>query len=363
MTHQTLGCSNDYAAVIHHRGGVLPLVQLRGITALVWSRRLDETSDASVTVDKSAAGIDCCAQLAEIQPWGHELTIYRDGELVWQGPVNTVTETRTSVQIDALDVTAWLDVRVNRVGYDFTAANHVDWVDMALYFINQAFGPDNPNVLEYVRALNKAGAPGERKAGPYTVTWGDELREIANIGMDYTTVGRAILLAGDLLAQSAIVAPLHDGDFGTELEVVLAGNLLATRQVVTGNDGAVPAFAGPSPPALAFYGLVELLTVVDDATSTSTTQAVANTQYAQQYPQPVVVRVPDGASLLPTAHVTIARLIAGTRIDLTLSAFCRQVRQTMRLVRMTATWTTSGSEQIQVAMQPLGTLEVDALAR
>jgi phage replication-related protein YjqB (UPF0714/DUF867 family) len=113
----TLGCAEDYTAAIHWRGGgrtYIPTSFFAGnMTEVHWERRLNETSQAYITVAKPGRDPACCALLGEIHPWCHELTIYRDGQLVWQGPVVMVEETLDAITVTANDVTAWLARLVN----------------------------------------------------------------------------------------------------------------------------------------------------------------------------------------------------------------------------------------------------------
>ena len=76
MTCRLGSCRADsYRVIIRDRTG--PEVVELDFTALQWDRRLDDVSEAVVTIPPGAG---CCGKLAEVFPWRHELAISRDGQ-------------------------------------------------------------------------------------------------------------------------------------------------------------------------------------------------------------------------------------------------------------------------------------------
>lgn len=118
-----LGCADNYSAAIHWRGGGQTYIPTnfisQHITECEWERRLSSTSAARIVLGKTSMDAACCYQMGQIHPWCHELTIYRDDQLVWQGPILSVAETLGQITIEARDVTAWLDRLVNTVVLDW----------------------------------------------------------------------------------------------------------------------------------------------------------------------------------------------------------------------------------------------------
>src|SRR5690606_28272131 len=117
-----LGCAETYSAAVHLRGGRVLWTPLdtEGITALSWGRKLGDYSEASVTVAKKDLPRECLQRLADtvnetgritpgVHVWSHELSIYRDGRLVWQGPIIQPQESRTEITLDARDALFWND--------------------------------------------------------------------------------------------------------------------------------------------------------------------------------------------------------------------------------------------------------------
>lgn len=334
MTHMAqLGCPSGYMAVVYRRGGDHPTYNLRGLTQVNWSRKLDAISTAQVTIAKMSAGADCCAGIGQTQPWSHELGIFRDNDLMWQGPVQTITEDKDYVTITAADVVAWMGVRYNRDAYDFINSG-MDQTDIALYFINQAFAPDDPHVREFVVSRPTGATYQAPQHNAYTTTWGAALDDLAKQDLDYTTVGRRIIVGGDLSPLSPHLA-LSDTAFLANLQVIMDGGQLATRFCASGQEGANVACVGGVDK---FYGLVERMVSADSITSEWDALYNAQSEYNVSYPQPVVITVPSGASLADTAPIGIDQLVCGARIDVALESFCRDIGQPMRLTSVNVAW-------------------------
>src|SRR5690625_4166630 len=86
---ETLGCASEYTATVHWRGGQRVYTYIDKVENVRWTRERREVSAAVVTVAASGVGPACMARLLETYEWVHEITLYRDGKAVWQGPVKT----------------------------------------------------------------------------------------------------------------------------------------------------------------------------------------------------------------------------------------------------------------------------------
>lgn len=328
-----LGCPNTYQVVVFRRGGDHPTFTLKGVTQLGWTRKLDGISTASATLAKQAAGPTCCADIGNSQPWSHELGFYRDGDLMWQGPIQFISEDKDFITIQAADVLAWMQVRYNREAFDFINSD-ADQTDIAHYFIDQAFMFDDPHVREYVVAVPTGATYQAQAHNRYTITWFEALDDIGKQDLDYTTVGRRILIGGELSTLTPPLA-LTDVSFVDNVTLIQDGSQLATRYCAAGQEGANVACVGGVD---AFYGLVERMVTADSITSNAVAEFTASSLRNAAYPQPVVIAVPSGASLADTAPVGIDQLICGARIDVALTSFCRELAQPMRLAALDVSW-------------------------
>lgn len=259
MTVRRLGCADNYTARVDWRGGARTFIDLQDqLSSLKWERRLDATSEATVEIPKPLAGDECCRLLGFVRPWVHELTIFRDNELVWQGPIVTTRETRGLIILEAKDVTAWLDRRINFKPYARTSKG-LDVVATARDYVRDAFGPrsyistktvrgkpttkvkktivSDPNILPFLRVYpggSKAKRPRIRAKSAYI---GSLIRELAKQGLDFTAVGRTIILRPEVSRTTTPIRKsywLTDEHFTEPIEVYEDGWSIATRVEVLG---------------------------------------------------------------------------------------------------------------------------------
>jgi hypothetical protein len=254
-----LGCGS-YDAYILPRGGgsiVAPVPW----SQLSWSRVLDDTSAASLD---ATGGVEatCAPALRGVLPWRHELAIYRDGVLVWVGPLTAPAsqpgQDAQALHLDARDLSAWLDHRRIHNDHDYSTVP----ADIATIFqavVADAMAPDNSPGLNVVTTptgiLGSVILLAEQQliAGP-------SLRDLANAGIDWTIVKRAVL-AGGTSVTAGDLGNLTDDNFATPPKVTFDGttqaNLWAVVGAGTGTDGnAIFATAGDAD-AAALDGLLE----------------------------------------------------------------------------------------------------------
>ena len=73
-------------------------------------------------VSNVGAMADCCELLGGINPYEHELGIYRDDVRVWSGPVVDISFPSETVIIDCEDLSSWLKVR--EIHYNHNDVQH-----------------------------------------------------------------------------------------------------------------------------------------------------------------------------------------------------------------------------------------------
>jgi hypothetical protein len=345
-----LGCAESYRVVIHGRGGVVPAAQPNSVTSVAWDRRLDDTSTATVVMAKRGLSKACCQQLANVDNWSHEVSLYRDGWLVWQGPIVDILESRTTITLTANDVTALLRRRTNLFSVIQIGANAADLTTIAQKLIMSgfAYGQDDPEFLANVE-YHPTGIVVERTVAAKSVLLYDELGELVKLGLDFTTVGRKLILAGELA--NALPSPpgtLRDDDVIGDVQVERAGMDFATRVQAVG-DGVSAQLGGSSQ----YYGTVDRQIKVQGATGSVDIYTAAQGLLAITTQMPTYLRVQDGAQLAPTAPITIDQLVCGVQVDLAMRRFCRPLPpQGMRLSRVTVRWAAAG-ETVGVSLSPL----------
>ena len=377
----TLG-NGTHRVFLYRRGGKQRVGEIRNCSLVEWNRLRDDISDARViTTDWD---LDEGAMLAHIQTWAYELVIFRDNgssvDRVWEGPVARLTYTKDSVEIYARDMMAYAYRRVIRQKMNDGGGNNTGAtvVDRATRVLQNAFAPDDPNVLAYLHPIEDGNpAMQYRSAAEYSRTAFEEVDDMAsNAGLDYTVVGRSILLWGTRHPLGRL-PEFRDKDLGASPIVSEYGMSLSNRYIVSDGNGIWgQAEIGPlketgEDPK---YGLVEILssswasdededdeegadydygviTEEQRAKIVASFEEHAAQSIASRYPAPVVVRVPDNTSLNPSAVVSIQHLVPGVAIPLRSTSTLREVSALQKLdsVRVTET---EGKEVVAVTMSP-----------
>jgi hypothetical protein len=364
----TLGCGT-HRVFVYRRGGKERVGELRGLTHVDWSRVRDDKSTSRVVVEDW--DVDCGVLLARLQTWAYELVIFRDNgfsvDRVWEGPITLLTYERDRVVVQAQDIMAYayrriLRQQMNDVGVGSTVVNR------AVRVFQNAMAPDDPNMLQYLTPIhNESDAMQYRSTPAFSRTAFEEVDDMAaNAGLDYTTVGRSVLLWGTK-SRIGTLPEFRDEDLGESPIVSEYGMSMANFYSVSDGNGVHGDASrlddsGNDP----IYGRVEMLSStwasdsVDD-TGTYTQEGIATMiesfeGYAEQsisdrYPPPVVVRVPDNTTLNPSVVLSIQSLVPGVVIPLRSTGTLRTVIQDQKLDSVTVT-EEDGKETIKVTMSP-----------
>jgi hypothetical protein len=378
----TLGCGS-YRVFIYDQGGRTPRGEIEPLSSLTFGRKRDDISTCLVYTN--GFGSDCCAMYRDLRSWAHELVVFRDEKRVWEGPITRISYLPNSVEIEAKDVMAYLYRRIMRQGFNdsFQMVDPVTRlpvfqggvqlglntvVDRATRIIVNALAPWDPNVLPYLTTLtHHDDARQSRVVEDYTQTAWEQIDDMAaTAGLDYTTVGRRIILWDTHWAIGRL-PEMRDKDFNSPPVVTEYGMQLANYGAVTNGSGvwgAARPLAEPSP--FVYYGPVEMLASAYDETSAATDESLthssrqalinelsgqARRNIAGRWPTPLVVRVPDNSTLSPNVGVGFEQLIPGVWIPLRSTGTCREVAQWQKLDSVTVTVGENG-EQVQVVMSP-----------
>lgn len=384
-----LGCAQDYQVSIHYQGGRQLFTRLDEITDLSYGRKLDDYSEASVTLAKRDASSGCLHQAGRAQPWAHEVTIYRDGGIVWQGPIVEIEETRSELTFTARDMLAWLDRRV----IDTTFKKTEDPINAApldtgrmLHRIMSVTFPlgdpyNNPGISEYMRVdeitPSSQSLPETIWAGSQTV--GELVRELIKSGIDMFTLGRKIYMVPDFYRYARNPFRLSARDFLGDLSVVTRGLDTATEGFVLADssldpNGAQPEGPDPNdakPPTVAkwppghhggsgdpsappWYGRITRFTEAgQQVDSEGALLDVAKSIRAYGFPPPKSVVVPDNAQLSPEAPIRMGQLVPGRTIRVDLDDFAIPLSEPFRLSEVEVTWSGDATEQVAISLETI----------
>jgi hypothetical protein len=341
-----LGCAAAYTVQVVERGGTTAVTPPLDFTSLRWSRTLDATSDARVVIDVAEAP-DCCQQLEDVHDWRHELLIYRDQERVWEGPISSIDPSSSGeIVINAHDVTVWLWMRVihNRLCFAGSCGGgNPDLSTIAEAIVRDALEPDDPNVLPYLVVM-PSGEHGERIYEPLSGYAIDDLDELARTAIDYTALGRSIIIGGPLTFGQ--LSQLTCDDFASDVATIEDGLAAATRGIVRG-DGVVGTYGGIDP----YYGLLERFVEAKDIKDAASARYAATQLVAGANPPPVYVLPPSNSELAATAPVCINELVPGVLVPIAVDCTCRPVSSVMRLAAVKVEFDADG-ERVRPAFVP-----------
>lgn len=332
-------CTADaYRVIVRDRNGS-EITEL-DFTQLDWDRRLDEVSEAVVQLPA-----DCCGELKDIWPWRHELSISRDGEEQWTGPIRQAINCVSGITLKASDVLGWMSVRAIHNTHDWSGQD-VGSVQMAIELIQDGFAPDDPNVLKYLTGL-EIGDIGGRTYTANSAYVLDALTELAKGSIDFTTIGRRIVIMpeGHSLGRTALLTCEH---FQTDLCVSTDGDAYASRAIVTGL--AVTGTAGGVDP---YFGLVEVLQDNQAIGRQATADSNAAGLLSGRDRVPVLIQPPAGSGLAPDAPVCLSQLVPGVTVPVSINCTCRTATQDMRLTQLKVSVSAEG-ETVAPLLAPLG---------
>lgn len=356
-----INCVTDHHVVLMDRGGRTPINDLWKPQKVSWNRVRDDISDASVTITGESCRRNADV-LDAIRTGRYELAIWRGTDRVWEGPCTLLQYGRNSATITARDVMHYAARTAMHAKYDNTFPNTTTVVARAARILRtelarkEALSPPInvvPYITEYHFANEARTAALTREYANYVWNHVDDLA--ANSGMDYTVLGRKIML-WDTSNPIGYTSRVTQADFLGDIEVTEYGLDLATRSIVTNGQGVYgvyPSVSNVDP----YYGEWEFLSNPYDETDTGA-QPTSNEMASQarrnlsgRNPAPVVLNVPDGSRLNPRGTLSISDLVPGVYIPVEANLTARTLVQTQKLDQVHVSEDSDG-EQITVSMSP-----------
>jgi hypothetical protein len=384
----TLGCGRTYKIELvfvqmqNASGQALPAPvqwsqgELRGVTRVQWGRVAGGVSEATITVSGATDTSMCCDQISQIQPRMFEIRIWRDNELVWEGPITQDVETSMGGDyvLSAADVLWWGDGESGRPNLYNLAYNDTDPTTIAVDVLTRnltdtyAAVDDYPIMLDYLYT-EPVGELIDWAPGLVVTPLVDLLDELGDYGLSYTVLGRSVYLTPPADTSTAVTAQLTQEDTNSPVNITQDGD-------GTGNVGIAvrPNADSDLPPTLFITGSANSpyrgayrIVEVDEAVSNSTATRAARRAISGRAIPPMVVTMEGQAQLYPSAPIQINEIIPGwTRVDFVAAGrgtegLCKSVQQAMSFAELQVDWV-PGQEQVQVSMVPLGSpLELEGI--
>lgn len=380
--------TGEYRVFVYDQGGQRVRGEITSITSLRWTRLRDDISAARIVT--SGFGDDCCEILREIVSWAHEIVIFRNGERVWEGPVTLKAFHLDEVEIEARDVMAYVYRRIMRQGYNDNvrilrrdASGQVikksqprSVVERSAFIITNALAPHDPNVLPWLTRFDfEDDARQARAVADWSKSAWEEVDSLAaTAGLDYTTVGRRIIL-WDTHRPIGLLAEMRAEDFFTPPVATQYGMSAANIFGVTNNAGLFGVYSfpeeqwggvGPIEQLASEYaegstgGAPETMTPSQISEKRANLNSQAKRNAGGRWPPPLIVRVPDNSRLRPSTAVGINQLVPGVHIPLRMTTRCIDIAQIQKLDSVTVLVDSDGDEKVQVVMSPAPGAEQDA---
>jgi hypothetical protein len=395
--------TGEYRIFAYDQGGQRYRGEIKPVATLSWNRVRDDISTCTLTT--SGFGEDCGVLLGELRTWAHEIVVFRNGERVWEGPITRIGYQRDTIEIEARDPMVYVYRRILRQGYNDNfrrprqgIEGQRTVVERASIIIQNALAPYDPNVLPYLTVINYPDDAHEsRIVSDWSKTAWEEVDDLAaTAGLDYTTVGRRIILH-DTHRPIGLISEMRESDFFESPIITEYGMSAANIFGVTSNTGVYGKFefprsqwygSGPLEMLASAYGegadspvdprvltrqekerLEDVLdtqairningrwagvSIDDQGTDTSSDDVVT---VGPVFGAPVIVRVPDNSRVHPNAYVGINQLVPGVHIPLRAVTQCRQFAQVQKLDSVKVD-VSGGVESVQIVMSPAPRLGV-----
>ncbi|HZQ86300.1 MAG TPA: hypothetical protein VFA83_15740 [Acidimicrobiales bacterium] len=349
-----LGCGAWRGFLQCRGGGVLTELPIVGGSM---SRRLDDMSDARVTITgASVMGLDagrraaCLRDLRLLNPWEHELSLWRDGEEVWVGPIVQPKWGVDSIDVVARDLFQWFEKRRLWRNRTFVAT------DLATIFETYAVDALHHDPTPAIDlAPTPTGITGDRTilAGAYRRA-ADELRELARSGLDFTFVARQMIVGGLELDVPAIPTLVTEHFTAPGPTCDLDGLSAVTQTAVVGtnrtNQGdPIVGIAGGIDPEL---GLLQEVFNESSVGDHNSALAAADSRLDLLRHVPEVIT----GALASTAPVIFDQLVPGARCPLKLALLARDVDATYRLHDLAVSFSDQG-ETVTPTFVTIGTVD------
>lgn len=331
---------------------------------------MNDASEASVTIALNGLDEDCCKCVSIINPWEHEIAIYRDGEEVWCGPVVNadVDLANLTVTYQAKDLSSWFDhrwIELKDTDIDF---KEVNISEVYLWLINHAYYKEQWNMDWVVPTIKipidrtyTATTGNERWAGSFKNV-GSELRDLSKSGIDFTTI-RRMYIAGDLEGTVKIEATLIDKHWATLPSISIIGSAMATEVGMGGGNGGYIGWYDdqiwierPADEYRARFGLLQSFFTapeLDDESTVSLPNGITQQAYGLRELKKEPFIYIKGGALSQDAPVTFDQLIPGRVFNVALSQTCRKIEASYRLYQVDVSFGEKG-ESVAVQMTPLG---------
>lgn len=351
-TRGRLGCGVPSFFITGRCAGTVVCVLDDQVSSYNWSRLLDDVSKAEVTVALGGDPFFTCGQcLADTEPWCHELHVWRDGEEVWVGPIQEIEYSFNEITVRASDSLAWLGVRIPTAS--IAPAVPEDLTTTAIGLLTQAFSEDSPTYTCEMDNLftEPSGHVIQTFYEAYNQTALEILRDLGELGLNFTTLGRTIVLVGDSIPLTPLIL-LNDEHVIGNIVVTKDGTLQGNRFYVHFNDdGGIPVVGEAA--EFYCYSAIERIRDGEGLPDGASAGQAADQYAAASAITPRVVEIPSGSRLSPDTPWTINQMVPGARVDVAITRLPLALTSSFILTGVEVTGNSADGESVGITLIPL----------
>jgi hypothetical protein len=285
------------------------------------TRELNRTSKASMIFTWDANECTTCNEkLARIYRWHHGIAIYRDGELIWAGPITNMKHGYGALKIDCADASAWFDRRlINDV--DASRDPDPDISQVVEVMFDAAFTDDpTPNLIKDFEDVGQtADYQIDSDSHRY---FSAVLAELRAYGFDWTVIAKRFRLRRTRPIPERNAVTLDSSHFSVPPVIEEIGNVQATRVTVIGRDGVFGVAQNQQ--YIDYYGLIERKVELTDLPTQRDCETAAEA-YLAAWLDPIFAAPSGSAFLTPRAPVKVNELVPGRVVRISINCNTRQV--------------------------------------
>lgn len=269
-----------------------------------WARARDTTTAATVTV-RALPG--CVPLLANLDTSVAEITLWRDEDPVWSGPVDKISDNEIGqIVISAFDISNYFTERV------VVPASYIgmDAAQVAFQMLQAALVLDDPG--EITLEWHPCGVNIDKViAADDTSYVMDQVNELAQSLIDWVVVDRTIIIGGRNVAENPpLDITLVNTHFIAPPSVSLSREGMATEVIMKGSTGIVGRAGGPR----ADDGVLITRVFEDSSIVTVPDAEQAARNILAIVSEPIAAVEGDSTALRPQAPIDAQTLIPGIEV-------------------------------------------------
>lgn len=366
-----IGCAQGYTALVVRQPGAgtlqgtTPAVlgELVDILDVEWNRERSRVAAGHVTVSKCRSNCALFSGFGSMDFWAYEIWIFRDGVFAFGGPVLiTTVSSLGTLQAQILDTVAY----VNRRKIDTYYTNTDNAAAIAFDLVASYFILEDPEVVPHMYQIGQASGTMTVEYDAHQYNVGEKWNDMVRAGMNYTTLGRYLLIYGQSAPNYETPYVIDASDIEGEIQLVKDGTNFATQVTGLGEGEFATVSVLQS-----YFGLIDAPPEkFSDIRSNAELVSLTDALWEERYEFRPQLVIPAGSSLSPKTEiyslgttvttgtpVALPDLIPGMRYDIQVSAetLCAPGRYPMRLDQVKVTWSQGQQEKVAVSLGNPGT--------